>query len=101
VKGQFNASGFNPALVDDNNPARHYTAYLGTGFQKGPVVGAGIAILREFPGICQGGCSLQDVRLGLIGSSHGSQLGVNGPQMNYGVNPASRFNVANWIRRDL
>ena len=98
----FGASGFNEALVDDKNPARHYVANLVAGFEAGPVVGTAIAVGRELPRICQGGCSFKDVRLGVVGVQHGAQLGgVNTPRMNLGLPVPTRRDVAGWIRRDL
>jgi hypothetical protein len=101
VTSQFGSSGFRSDLVDDANPARHYVAYLAVGFQKGGLPGAAIAVARELPGICGGGCSAQDIRLGVIGANHGASLRPNAQAINYGVSGPSRFDVARWIREQL
>jgi RHS repeat-associated protein len=103
----FGASGFRRELVDDANPARHYSAYVTTAYQKGGLVGAAAAVIREIPegwgGRCRGGCSTQDVRLGLIGAQHGANLRPESHlgSSNYGVPAPTRKDLATWIRRDL
>lgn len=101
VTPQFGSSGFRSELVDDRNPARHYVAYLAVGFQKGGLPGAAIAVGRELPGVCGGGCSVEDIRLGVIGASHGASLRPNGQAINYGVSGPSRFDIARLIREQL
>jgi hypothetical protein len=99
----FGASGFRPDLVDDANPVRHYVANLAAGFRWGGVAGDAIAIVREAPPVCQVGCSVADVRLGVLGAQHGSRMtiGKSGALSNYGIMPASRKDLAGWIRRQL
>jgi hypothetical protein len=101
VTPQFGNTGFRSDLVDDANPARHYAAYLAVGFQKGGLPGAAIAVARELPGICGGGCSVQDIRLGIMGANHGASLRPNAQLLNYGVPGPSRVDVARWIREQL
>jgi len=99
----FGASGFRDVWVDDDNPARHYAAYVVAGFQLGVAAGTTIAVGRELPGACRVGCSARDVALGMIGASHGDQLrsvgGLIPPRIN--LFGGMRHKVAAWIRRDL
>jgi len=99
----FGNTGFRSELVDDRNPARHYTAYVGTAYRAGFAAGAGAAIYREVN--CSVGCSIQDVRLGVIGAAHGvdlqTQVLFSRSDRLLGVRQNLRFELANWIRRDL
>ncbi|MEN8374616.1 MAG: RHS repeat-associated core domain-containing protein [Gemmatimonadota bacterium] len=104
---RFGNSGFRSELVDDETPARHYTASLNLAFRGvgGHLTGSAVAIGRELPGICRAGCSIEDVRLGFVGSAHGAGLDANVQFSKTGsilsINSDLRFQLADWIRRDL
>jgi len=90
--------------VDDSNPARHYVANLAVGFRKGEAVGNGVAVYRELPGVCRGGCSAADVRLGIVGAEHGAALARDAggfAAMRFGVPTATRHQLADMIRKRL
>ncbi len=70
---QFGAQGFNPALVDDRNPVRHYVAFVVMGFWL-PAPLAWLTLIGwEGLGFLRygGKWSQPDIRLGLIGLRHG------------------------------
>ena len=103
VTAVFGSTGFRGELVDDANPARHYVANLAYAFRSGQVLGNAAALGREVPPYCRGGCSMADVRLGLLGSKHGAamNIGKNWSLANFGIYPSSRLDVAKWIREEL
>lgn len=68
-------------LVDDDNPARHYMAFVFVGFFAGRWLGAGVLLLWEILGFVRyrGQWSAGDVRLGFVGLRHGRLLKRFGP----------------------
>lgn len=78
---RFGREGFKPPLVDDNDPARHYTAFVFVGFW----LPTSLAILTlwvwEILGFFRyrGLWSHGDVLLGYVGIRHGRQVRRVGP----------------------
>ncbi|MBV7335181.1 hypothetical protein KFU94_44470 [Chloroflexi bacterium TSY] len=78
---EFGTDGFRPDLVDDSAPARHYTAFVFTGFWL-PYPLAFIALwLWEFLGYLRYNWqwSQKDMAMGLIGIRHGREVRRHGP----------------------
>jgi hypothetical protein len=89
---RFGISGFNPALVDDQNPVRHYMAFVVAGFWLPALAAVGLLYTWEVLGYFRYGrtWSANDVACGWIGLHHGRSLRRYGPW----VMPAL-------VRRDL
>lgn len=70
---QFGTSGFRPSLIDDANPARHYTAFLFVGFYLPIWISTLMLILWEVAGFIRyrGEWSWPDIRSGWLGIRHG------------------------------
>ncbi|MBX3011532.1 MAG: hypothetical protein KF832_08485 [Caldilineaceae bacterium] len=78
---QFGTVGFSPAIVDDDNPARHYTAFVFVGYWL-PVPIAWLVLWAwEILGFIRyrGRWSKRDIVCGLIGIRHGRQVRRHGP----------------------
>lgn len=80
---QFGTQGFAPALVDDQNPARHYTAFVFIGFWLTYPLGVVVLWIWEILGFLRyrGTWSDPDLRLGLVGLRHGSCVRRHGPSV--------------------
>lgn len=80
---RFGRRGFKPTLVDDDDPARHYTAFVFVGFW----LPTGLAVLTlwvwEILGFFRyrGLWSHGDVLLGYVGIRHGRQVRRFGPSV--------------------
>ncbi|MFN8440904.1 MAG: hypothetical protein U0175_09050 [Caldilineaceae bacterium] len=89
---QFGTKGFRSDIVDDKNPARHYTAFVFVGYwlpyALGWLVLWGWEILGYFRYRFQ--WSPNDIRCGMIGLRHGRAVRREGAQV-----------LADYIRRDL
>jgi len=70
---RFGATGFNPDLVDDGNPVRHYVAFVVVGFWLPMLLGVLVLYGWEVLGFIRywGHWSPKDVRSGMIGLRHG------------------------------
>lgn len=69
---RFATGGFKNGLVDDENPARHYTAFLFVGFWLPNGVGLVALWLWELAGsVRYGAWSQADIRMGYVGLYHG------------------------------
>ena len=78
---QFGTADFNPQLVDDENPARHYTAFVFLGFFFAyPLAVIGLW-LWEVAGFIRykGQWSQRDITCGYVGIRHGRQVRKHGP----------------------
>lgn len=89
---RFDPSGFNPALVDDANPVRHYVAFVVVGFWLPWLLGVAVLYLWEIAGFVRyrGAWSPRDIASGRVGLRHGRQVRREG----YEALPAL-------VRRDL
>jgi hypothetical protein len=89
---RFGTSGFNPALVDDANPVRHYAAFVVVGFWLPWILGIAVLYAWESAGFFRyrGAWSARDVASGRIGLSHGRQVRRQGHQV-----------LPDLVRRDL
>lgn len=78
---RFGRNGFAPALVDDDDPARHYTAFVFVGFWLPTSLAIVTLWVWEILGFFRyrGIWSHGDVRLGYIGIRHGRQVRRFGP----------------------
>lgn len=78
---RFGTVGFDPALVDDQNPVRHYTAFIVAGFWLSAPLALLLLFGWEFLGFVRYGglWSNKDVRSGLIGLRHGRRVRQLGP----------------------
>lgn len=88
----FGTQGFRRAIVDDQNPARHYTAFIFVGYWL-PIPLAGVVLWAwEILGFFRyrGHWSQPDLRNGYIGIRHGRQVRRQGPMV-----------LADLIARDL
>ncbi|MEZ4729101.1 MAG: hypothetical protein R3E79_18360 [Caldilineaceae bacterium] len=77
----FGTQGFRRALVDDQNPARHYTAFVFVGYWL-PIPFAVLVLWAwEILGFFRyrGHWSQPDIRNGYIGIRHGRQVRQHGP----------------------
>lgn len=70
---QFGTHGFDPSLVDDQAPARHYTAFVVVGYWLPSVVAVAILWGWELLGFIRyrGAWSAPDIRMGNVGLRHG------------------------------
>jgi hypothetical protein len=70
---QLGTEGFRADLVDDYNPARHYTALLFVGFYTPALLAVLVLFLWEVAGFVRywGQWSQPDIRSGLVGIRHG------------------------------
>lgn len=77
----FGAAGFAPWLVDDANPARHYTAFVFTGFWLPHALALAVLYAWEIAGFVRyrGYWSPADVLSGKVGIRHGRLVRRFGP----------------------
>ena len=78
---RFGTQGFRPAIVDDSNPARHYTAFVFVGYWL-PALPAILTLwIWEIAGYFRYHFrwSANDIRCGLIGIRHGRLVRRHGP----------------------
>ncbi len=89
---RFGTGGFDPTMVDDQNPARHYTAFVVVGYWLPMVAALLVLYAWEVAGFVRykGRWSPNDVRSGMAGLRHGRAVRREGP----GV-------LASLVRRDL
>ena len=78
---RFAVTGFDPALVDDFNPARHYIAFVFIGFWLPRLPALAVLYAWEVAGFLRYRFqwSQKDVRSGLIGLRHGAWVRQCGP----------------------
>ncbi len=78
---RFGVQGFNPAMVDDRNPARHYVAFVVVGYWLPWVLGMLVLYGWEIAGFVRYGFvwSPNDVRSGKVGLHHGRAVQREGP----------------------
>lgn len=78
---QFGTEGFRPELVDDPNPARHYTAFVFVGFWLPYPLALAVLWLWEIAGFFRyrGHWSWPDLRNGRLGIRHGRMVRLAGP----------------------
>ena len=89
---QFGTEGFRKELVDDYAPARHYTAFVFTGFWLSYPLAVAALWGWELLGFVRygGKWSKNDMRMGYVGIRHGRQVRRYGPAI-----------LPQLIRRDL
>lgn len=89
---RFGTKGFKRALVDDQNPARHYTAFVFVGYWLPTPVALLVLWAWEILGFFRygGQWSPGDMLSGRIGIRHGRQVRRDGPTV-----------LAELIKRDL
>lgn len=89
---RFGTTGFKRALVDDQNPARHYTAFVFVGYWLPTPLALLVLWAWEVLGFFRygGKWSEGDMRSGRIGIGHGRQVRRHGPTV-----------LADLIRHDL
>ena len=80
---QFGTRGFDSAIVDDSNPARHYTAFVFVGFWLPGLLA--ILFLWAWEGLgfvrYRGLWSRQDIACGYVGIRHGRLVRRYGPHI--------------------
>ena len=78
---RFGTAGFNPRLVDDHNPARHYMAFVFLGFWLPRPLALVALYAWEAAGFVRygGHWSARDVACGLVGLRHGAAVRRQGP----------------------
>lgn len=78
---RFATTGFDPHLVDDYNPARHYIAFVFIGFWLPRLLALAVLYAWEVAGFVRYGFqwSQKDMRSGLIGLRHGAWVRKYGP----------------------
>ena len=78
---RFGVKGFNPAVVDDLEPARHYVAFVFVGFWLPRLLAVLVLYVWEVAGFFRyrGQWSQRDVNAGLIGLRHGRWVSALGP----------------------
>lgn len=78
---RFGTDGFDPRLVDDANPARHYTAFVFVGFWLPQLPGLMLLVMWEIAGFFRYGgiWSQKDLACGLVGLRHGHAVRRFGP----------------------
>jgi hypothetical protein len=77
---QFGTEGFRPNLVDDDAPARHYTAFVFVGYWLPRSLGGLVLWMWEILGFIRygGEWSAPDIRMGRVGLRHGRLIRRNG-----------------------
>ena len=77
---KFGTTGFRRELVDDQNPARHYTAFVFVGYWLPLPLAIGVLWAWELLGFFRyrGHWSQPDIRNGYIGLRHGRQVRRHG-----------------------
>jgi len=77
---KFGTTGFRRDLVDDKNPARHYTAFVFVGYWLPLVLAIPVLWAWEILGFIRygGHWSQADIRNGYIGLRHGRQVRQHG-----------------------
>jgi hypothetical protein len=78
---RFGTEGFDPRLVDDHNPARHYMAFVFLGFWLPRPLALLALYVWEVAGFVRygGEWSARDVACGLVGLRHGATVRRYGP----------------------
>lgn len=77
---RFGTEGFNPAIVDDSNPARHYMAFVVAGFWLPALLAVLLLYIWELLGLFRyGHWSQNDVACGWMGLHHGRAVRRHGP----------------------
>lgn len=78
---QLGTAGFRPDILDDYNPARHYTAFVWAGFWLPYSLAVMLIYAWEIAGYIRyrGEWSHADVLCGLIGVRHGGKVRRDGP----------------------
>lgn len=77
---RFGTDGFNPAIVDDGNPARHYMAFVVAGFWLPAAAAVLLLYVWELLGLVRyGHWSAHDVACGWVGLHHGRCVRRHGP----------------------
>lgn len=78
---RFGPTGFDPSLVDDHLPARHYIAFVFVGFWLPPRLAQATLYAWEVAGFVRYGFqwSAPDLRLGRVGLRHGMLVNRYGP----------------------
>ena len=78
---RFPTTGFDPHLVDDHNPARHYIAFVFVGFWLPRLPALAVLYAWEIAGFLRYRLqwSQKDVRSGLLGLHHGAWVREYGP----------------------
>ena len=89
---KFGTTGFKPAIVDDKNPARHYTAFVFVGYWLAMPLAMMVLWAWEILGFFRYGFrwSGRDIECGYIGIRHGRLVRRHGPAV-----------LARLIERDL
>ncbi len=89
---QFGTRGFKSTIVDDKNPARHYTAFVFIGFWLPTLLATLVLWIWEILGFIRygGQWSPNDMRCGQVGIRHGRFVRCDGPTV-----------LPDLIRRDL
>lgn len=89
---RFGVDGFDPAIVDDSNPVRHYMAFVVTGFWLPALASLSVLYAWEVLGFFRygGKWSTKDVTSGMIGLHHGRVVRRHGP-----------WALPSLVRRDL
>ncbi len=89
---QFGTHGFKATIVDDKNPARHYTAFVFVGFWLPTLLATLVLWIWEILGFIRygGQWSSNDMRCGQVGIQHGRLVRRDGPAVLPGL-----------IKRDL
>jgi hypothetical protein len=95
---RFSSEGFDPDLVDDHNPARHYIAFLFVGFWLPRLLALAVLVAWEVAGFLRYGFrwSQKDVRSGLIGLRHGAWVRRYGPTLLPGAAAGELAELAVW-----
>lgn len=71
----FGTAGFRPSIVDDDEPARHYTAFVFVGYWLPLLLAVPVLWAWEVLGLVRyGHWSQPDVRSGMIGIRHGRAM---------------------------
>ena len=84
---RFDVTGFSPDLVDDQNPARHYIAFVFVGFWLPRLLALPVLYAWEVAGFLRYGFKWapHDVRSGLLGLRHGAWVRQYGPAVLPGI----------------
>ena len=78
---RFGIEGFDPSVVDDTNPARHYVAFVVVGYWLPMLLAVPVLYAWELLGFLRYGLrwSRRDMRSGWIGLRHGRAVRRHGP----------------------